>query len=161
MTTNPFEYRKPITNPARFFGRQSELIRIRDSCYKLGSISIVGERRAGKSSLLKLFAGAEMMQEFGFGPEYIFCFNDLEGSEDSEPAQFWKWVLSKLANKLPEESLRAEIESVIVTKAFDNDSLRDLFETLFLIKQSKFLFDSRKQRAFLFLIPVFRQEIDA
>ena len=54
MIINPFEYGKPITNPVQFFGRQVELDRVKNACYQMRSISIVGERQIGKSSLLRL-----------------------------------------------------------------------------------------------------------
>ena len=99
--TNPFEYGKPITNPDRFIGRYTELIRIRDALYKLRSVSIVGERRAGKSSLLRQFANPELIQQHGFDLETcLLCFVDLQGLEDIEPAQFWELILPELANKL-------------------------------------------------------------
>ena len=52
---NPFSYGNPIRDPARFHGRQAELRqivnRLRSSARE--STSIVGERRIGKTSLLK------------------------------------------------------------------------------------------------------------
>ena len=55
---NPFSYGNPIRDPARFHGRQAELRqivnRLRSSARE--STSIVGERRIGKTSLLKYMA---------------------------------------------------------------------------------------------------------
>jgi AAA+ ATPase superfamily predicted ATPase len=79
MVINPFEYSKPIAYPDKFFGRQEELNRIKQSCLHLRSISIVGERRSGKTSLLKLFSIPGVIQEFGFGEDFIFCYIDAEG----------------------------------------------------------------------------------
>ncbi len=140
MTPNPFEYSKPIADPDRFFGRQSELTRLRDACHQVRSVSVVGERRIGKSSLLKLFTVPKISREFGFGKEFVFCFNDLQGFEDSQPEQFWDWVLSELAPKLPEESLQLSVQRTVKKKTFDNTSLRRLFEELKSIKII-FLFD--------------------
>lgn len=49
---NPFLQRGVIHDPAHFFGRQTELHTIFDCIGKLQSVSVVGERRIGKSSLL-------------------------------------------------------------------------------------------------------------
>lgn len=137
---NPFEYGKPITDPARFFGRQSELIRIRDGCYQMRSISIVGERRVGKSSLLRLFTIPEFIKKFNFGDKYIFCFYDFQGIEDITQEQFWIWVLAELIEKVQEKNLQTSIKTVLEAKSFDNISLRRLFEKL-RSKNLIFLFD--------------------
>ncbi|MCP4349278.1 MAG: hypothetical protein GY795_27675 [Desulfobacterales bacterium] len=132
MSINPFEYGGPITNPARFFGRLSELNLIRDACFQLLSISIVGERRAGKSSLLRQFTVPEVIQRFGFEPkEHIFCFFDLQGLEDIELNQFWGLVLAKLVAELPADNPHTEdIKRIVETRNFDNISLRRLFARL-------------------------------
>ena len=63
MKTNPFEYGNPITHPSQFFGRKNELIRMQDSIRQMRGISVVGERRVGKSSLLKVLSSLEIIQE--------------------------------------------------------------------------------------------------
>lgn len=50
--TNPFTQRGMVRDPAKFFGRQAELQQISDLLAKMTSVSVVGERRIGKSSLL-------------------------------------------------------------------------------------------------------------
>jgi hypothetical protein len=140
MVINPFEYSKPIAYPDKFFGRQEELNRIKQSCLHLRSISIVGERRSGKTSLLKLFSIPGVIQEFGFGEDFIFCYIDAEGLEDIEVKDFWENVLSKLGKNLQSESLKKEIKKIIEREAYDNFSLRDLFEKLGTVK-IVFLFD--------------------
>jgi len=140
MLTNPFEYGKPIADPTRFFGRQSELLRLRDGCYQMRSISIVGERRVGKSSLLRLFTVPEFVKNFNFGDKYIFCFYDFQGVEDLTQEQFWAWILTELAEKIPEKDLQGSIKTVTEAKNFDNISLRHIFEKL-KSKNLIFLFD--------------------
>jgi uncharacterized protein len=51
-TPNPFTNRGPVTNPEDFFGRKDELATILTRLQALQSVSVVGERRIGKSSLL-------------------------------------------------------------------------------------------------------------
>jgi hypothetical protein len=134
MAINPFEYSKPIKHPDKFFGRQEELTRIREGCRNMRSISIVGERRSGKTSLLKLFIIPGIIRDFNFDKEFIFCYIDAEGLEDIEPACFWKNVLSQLEKRLHLESLKNEIKAIIEHEAFENTSLRDLFEKLESVK---------------------------
>ncbi len=52
QTPNPFTNRGPVTNPEDFFGRKDELATILTRLQSLQCVSIVGERRIGKSSLL-------------------------------------------------------------------------------------------------------------
>ena len=49
---NPFTESSMIRNPAKFFGRKEELHHIENRLRNMESISVVGERRIGKSSLL-------------------------------------------------------------------------------------------------------------
>ena len=54
MASNPFTYGNPISEPARFFGREREVgqvfSRLRNDEFE--SSSLVGDRRIGKTSLL-------------------------------------------------------------------------------------------------------------
>lgn len=52
QTPNPFTNRGPVTNPEDFFGRKDEIATILTRLQSLQCVSIVGERRIGKSSLL-------------------------------------------------------------------------------------------------------------
>ncbi len=143
MLTNPLGYGKPIADPTRIFGRQSELLRLRDGCYQMRSISIVGERRVGKSSLLRLFTIPEFVKNFNFDYKYILCFYDFQGVENLTQEQFWTWILTELAEKIPEKDLQSNIKTVIDAKNFDNISLRHIFEKL-KYKNLIFLFDEFK-----------------
>lgn len=78
---NPFLNRVMIPHPALFFGRQQMVKRImnRLSGEHPQSVSIVGERRIGKSSLLKYLSFPETRIQFLTPPEsYIFLFMDFQ-----------------------------------------------------------------------------------
>lgn len=139
MTQNPFEYGTPITTPRQFFGRRSEIARIQDSIRQMRSISVVGERRVGKSSLLNLIARPEIVEEYEDNENVIFCFVDLQGFEEITQDVFWQWILKELAQKLP-KVLAAEVTRIVEHKSFDTMSLRILFEKLS-SKKLIFLFD--------------------
>lgn len=139
MNQNPFEYGTPITHPNLFFGRRTEIARIQDSIRQMRSISIVGERRVGKSSLLNLMASPELVKEYDLGSDVIFCFVDLQGFEEIALQEFWRWILKELYARLP-ESLALEVYSVLENGNFDTLSLRILFEKL-AHKKIIFLFD--------------------
>ncbi len=144
MAINPFEYGNPIIHPHQFFGRKNELIRIQDSIRQMRSISIVGERRVGKSSLLRLIFLPEIIQAYELGGDVVFCFADLQGFEEISPEGFWKWMLGELSGKLPED-LKIEVNTILDNTSFDTLSLRSLFEQL-ASKKIIFLFDGRGQK---------------
>lgn len=139
MVENPFDYGNPVTNSQRFFGRKNELIRIQNAIHQMRSISIVGERRIGKSSLLRFISLPEIIKEYELGGEIIFCFVDLQGFEEIDQKGFWNWMLRELSEKLP-ENLKAEVDSVVEQTCFDSLSLRNLFEKI-ASKKLIFLFD--------------------
>ena len=81
MTLNPFTYGNPISDPARFFGREREIeqvfSRLRNAEFE--SSSLVGERRIGKTSLLNYLAHPDVRRQHGLEPDkYIFVYVDLQ-----------------------------------------------------------------------------------
>lgn len=72
---NPFTESRMIKNPSKFFGRKEELHHIVNRLQNMQSVSIVGERRIGKSSLLyHLYqTGSERL-----GENYRFVYGDLQ-----------------------------------------------------------------------------------
>jgi len=78
---NPFTERGVIKDPKRFFGRKRELKQIFERLAAMQSVSIVGERRTGKSSLLEIIAatGSDRL-----GNDSEFHYIDLERVESTE-----------------------------------------------------------------------------
>jgi 3',5'-cyclic AMP phosphodiesterase CpdA len=78
---NPFTVGPAIRDPARFYGRQAELQAIagRVGGVSAQSISIVGERRIGKSSLLWQVK-ARAADLFHTGHRYVVLYQDLTGA---------------------------------------------------------------------------------
>lgn len=78
---NPFTERGVIRDPKRFFGRKHELKQIFERLAAMQSVSIVGERRIGKSSLLAVIAATGPDR---LGQEYEFHYIDLERVESTD-----------------------------------------------------------------------------
>jgi len=78
---NPFTERGVIRDLKRFFGRRRELKQIFERLAAMQSVSIIGERRIGKSSLLAMIVatGSEKL-----GGEYEFHYIDLQLVESTE-----------------------------------------------------------------------------
>ena len=130
---NPFSFGNPIKDPARFYGRREDLRqivnRLRSSAHE--STSIVGERRIGKTSLLKYLETPEVAAQFGLLPtEYCMVYIDFQGLTDITPERFWQRVLTKIERSICLPKLTPEIKRVREMGDFDLFDLEDLFEQI-------------------------------
>jgi AAA+ ATPase superfamily predicted ATPase len=130
---NPFTFGNPIKDPARFYGRREDLRqivnRLRSSAHE--STSIVGERRIGKTSLLKYLETPEVAAQFGLPPtEYCMVYIDFQGLTDITPERFWQRVLTKIERSICLPKLTPEIQRVREMGDFDLFDLEDLFERI-------------------------------
>jgi hypothetical protein len=76
---NPYVHRKMICSTESFFGRRRELSRIYSLIESSQQISVVGDRRIGKSSLLCCLSLSEIQAQFSDYDlsEHIFVYIDL------------------------------------------------------------------------------------
>jgi len=133
MPQNPFTFGNPVRDPQRFFGRREEIRqvvnRLLSSAHE--STSIVGERRIGKTSLLKHLADAQVAASLGLTPDrFCLIYIDFQGLTDITPQRFWQRVLSKMARTICVPDLVPEIEAVQKMPHFDLFDLEDLCETI-------------------------------
>ncbi len=128
---NPFSYGKPIDEPARFIGRRREIEQIYSRLLSaFESSSIVGERRSGKTSLLKILQHPEIQTKFGLDPEkYKFVYQDfLFLDESTAPTRFWQRVLKSVRRAIAtHDQVVAEIELALKAETIDNYALDDIF----------------------------------
>ena len=66
---NPFFYGGVIEERHLFINRRFEVIEIYEAVLASASVSVVGERRVGKSSLLRYLADPEVAQQCGLDPK--------------------------------------------------------------------------------------------
>lgn len=128
---NPFSFGNPIRDPARFYGRSEDIRqivnRLRSSAHE--STSIVGERRIGKTSLLKHLDNPEVAEGLGLLPaEYCMIYIDFQGLTDITPQRFWMRVLHKMERAICIPDLIPEIQEIAKLEEFDLFDLEDLFE---------------------------------
>ncbi len=133
MTVNPFTFGNPIRDPSRFYGRKEELRqivnRLRSSARE--STSVVGERRIGKTSLLKHLDNAEVAAGLGLlNNEYCMVYIDFQGLTDITPQRFWQRVLRKMERTICLPDLVPEIQGIRNLGEFDLFDLEDLFEMI-------------------------------
>lgn len=91
---NPFTNRGPVTNAEDFFGRKDEVATILARLQSLQCVSIVGERRIGKSSLLYHLAqtGAEQLDD----KRYRFVYCSLQDAHYQSLPGFCSTILRRL-----------------------------------------------------------------
>ncbi|MFB0545773.1 MAG: hypothetical protein ACETWB_02585, partial [Anaerolineae bacterium] len=65
MRENPFYHRRAIRKLEYFFGRKEELTTAFNRLRNMESVSLVGERRVGKTSFLFHLANPKVRSEYG------------------------------------------------------------------------------------------------
>ncbi len=131
MSINPFSYGKPIDDPARFIGHRREIEQLYSRLLSaFESSSIVGERRMGKTSLLKVLGHPDMQAQFGLDPgKYTFVYQDFGFLESSTmPTRFWQRVLRSIRRAVKShDEIVDEIEFALKAETIDNYTLDDIF----------------------------------
>ncbi|MFQ5737419.1 MAG: protein kinase [Acidobacteriota bacterium] len=105
VSGNPYLSRVMIRNPLDFFGRRRELQRIfsRIGAERPQSVSIVGERRIGKSSLLYHLSCPEIRQRYlGEKTSLRMVFLDFQQLRDMGIAGFFQHLFEKITLVDPE-----------------------------------------------------------
>ncbi|MEK6301250.1 MAG: protein kinase [Acidobacteriota bacterium] len=123
MRNNPYLNRVAIKDPAQFFGRTKEVAKIfsRIGASRPQSISVVGERRIGKSSLLYFINNSEVRKRFLDRPEsFAFALIDLQQKRRLTLTEFFKELFTLLSKETGDPSFTK------LEPAFD--SLRDVLE---------------------------------
>ena len=108
MPRNPYLNRVAIQDPKQFFGRTREVSKIfsRIGASRPQSISVVGERRIGKSSLLHFINRPEIRARFlDQNESYAFAFIDLQQKRRLTLIEFFKELLALLAKETGDKSL--------------------------------------------------------
>lgn len=134
MTTNPFTYGNPISDPIRFFGREREIeqifSRLRNAEFE--SSSIVGERRIGKTSLLNYIAHSTILRRKGLDPaKFLFVDIDLSMTNEHEtPTLLWKRLLRQMGRKCQDAEVKHLIEEARQMDDLDTFVLADVFDSV-------------------------------
>jgi hypothetical protein len=131
---NPFPYGISIDSK-NFIGREREVKRIYKRLQNkndLDNISIVGERRIGKTSLLKYISHPDTIRKFGYDPDsYIFVFVAIDSYEESAtPDDFWRDVLKQIGDRSKRDLVREIVTKVAIKPSFIARELGDLFDEI-------------------------------
>lgn len=104
LLNNPFTYRSTIFDCEAFFGRRRELRDLYTRVLAGQSVSLVGERRMGKSSLMRAMAFDTQRAAFGVPANYRFAFVDLQLISGATEGDFLDYLGSVLAEQLGVDS---------------------------------------------------------
>lgn len=122
--SNPYLNRVMIQNPDHFFGRQAELSRIyeRIKAGRPQSISLVGIRRIGKSSLLNaIHHPANRKAHLPTPQEYVFVFMDLQEKRNVEPDELLQSIFNTLLKEF-QDAIKLHVKP-------DYEGLKEIVQT--------------------------------
>ena len=109
MPPNPYLNRVAIKDPAQFYGRTREVSKIfsRIGASRPQSISVVGERRIGKSSLLNFINHPDVRTRYlDRSDSYVFAFIDLQQKRRLTLTEFFKELFTLLAREVGDDRVR-------------------------------------------------------
>ncbi len=98
---NPFYHRGPIRNSSYFCNRQQETEQITSLLRVSQSVSVVGPRRIGKTSLLYHLAATEVRATHGLpAPQFVIACLDAQGAGQSSLGEVYALFLNALWDAL-------------------------------------------------------------
>ncbi len=105
---NPYISRGPVRDSSLFFGRRHELQEI--TAFLLGnqSVSIVGPRKIGKTSLLFHLIRPETKASLALEQQFLFVYLDCEVLGDSEHSEIFGVFASEMELALEEQGFDPE-----------------------------------------------------
>ena len=108
VPVNPYHFGREIRNPADFYGREQQLRDILEHVYKRECVSIVGERRSGKTSLLLNMLNPQVRVRYiPHDPNSIFVHIDAEITPQ-EPEGFFRDVFREVKVQRPDLPISPE-----------------------------------------------------
>src|SRR6185503_10123771 len=103
---NPFFHRGPVRDRAYFFGREYETSQVLSLLGNGQSISLVGQRRIGKTSLFFHLTNPEVFTRHGLNPsEHLFVYIDCGGLSSLDQPGLYRVLLEELGDALADRNL--------------------------------------------------------
>jgi hypothetical protein len=97
MVMSPYRNRSALRQADEFFGRRQELAEIYSSIEGGHFVSLVGERRVGKTSILNALRFPEYHRAFDIGPHVCFAFVNAQYCAGRDEECFLKLLLDQIA----------------------------------------------------------------
>ena len=100
---NPFFHRGPIRDPTYFFGREHETGQALSLLGNSQSISLVGQRRIGRTSFLFHISDPEVLSQHSLSlDEYLFVYVDCGGLGGLDQPNLYRVLLEEVGDALAE-----------------------------------------------------------
>lgn len=112
---NPYASRGPLQDAAMFYGRANDLNEIGAFLHGNQSVSIVGPRKIGKTSLMLHLMRDETMAALGIGGKNLFVYIDCQALSDDRQDEILAHFCTEVAAALciqnlePEPALKAAV----------------------------------------------------
>jgi hypothetical protein len=121
---NPFYYGGTLKESRLFVGRKREVAEICEAIAASASVSLVGERKVGKSSLLLYLADPSVEHKNGLDPaRYIFAYFDFVGYPTITPTELWRRLLGEILSQPSASALTNQVRTLL---AQEKTELADL-----------------------------------
>ncbi|MEZ4516185.1 MAG: ATP-binding protein [Chloroflexota bacterium] len=128
---NPFYHRGAIRRQEDFIGRSTELAQILGLLRNGQSVSLIGPRRIGKSSLLLHLAQPDVRSSYGLdGSNALFALLDCQELAGSPPEEVYELLLDGLADA-------AAKSGITINEAVQPGTYRSLDRTLQQVSQQE------------------------
>jgi len=126
---NPFYYGGTIKESRLFIGRKREVAEICEAIAASASVSVVGERRVGKSSIMSYLADPAVKQKNGLdGARYVFAYFDFLGYPTITPTELWRRLLAETLNQFASSDLAAPVRTLLAREKIELADLERLLK---------------------------------
>ena len=107
MKENSLQYGCPVYNPEDFFGREENIRSIYHQILTLNSISLFGERKIGKTSLLSHLVHLQTLVKYNIPKDFLMVYLDMSSFTFSKSSdvfrKFLECISEKVTGKFKEE----------------------------------------------------------
>lgn len=130
MVGNPFYNRGPIREPGFFFNRQTEVEQALELLKQGQSISVIGQRRIGKTSFLNHISHPVTLSRHGLAPEkFLFAFVDCQELVSRAQDENYARIVEAIEEKLSVTD-RGSLPEAVEQRSVGYDTLRQIIKRL-------------------------------
>lgn len=130
MVGNPFYNRGPIKEPSFFFDRQTEVGRALDLLRRGQSLSVIGQRRIGKTSFLNHVSHPEILVRHGLRPEkFLFALVDCQELASRSQNENYARIVEAIEERLPVTG-PASLPEMVGARSAGYETLRQIVRHL-------------------------------
>lgn len=108
---NPFRVGTEIRDPENFAGRKEILKSISDAISNLQNVSLHGERRTGKTSLLLYLAYSDTFSKLGISQIHIPVYFNFQGLAEADALRVWQAIADTTAKQIKNRAPDGQVES--------------------------------------------------